>query len=132
MRTRIHFVARRIPVALEGIGNDVTMVWNVYSGGNDQVFGAPAQAVSKTRVIPALLYFVSATTQLRQFAEVQAGDCIMDISPEITLDGLNDLRFVIDGQEWSSKPISESLARYWAVMQGNRKLWNTIILRRCG
>lgn len=119
----------RIPELVEGAGNPVKMVWSLTVAGGDPVFGVPAAVTPESREIMALTHFVTATTQLRQFAEVQAGDCLMDISPEIQLDGLQDLRFVIDGREWSSKPISESLAKYWDVMQGGRKLLQTVLLQ---
>ena len=145
MRTRIDFIADdRAPDVLEALGNDVVLVWKewpVLADGHqampDAVDGTRSGTPEiKTQTVKALLHFVTATTQLRQFAEVQAGDCIMDLSPDILLKGREGLRFIIGasrtcpGEEWSSKPVSEQLAQCWDAMQGNRKIFQTVLLRR--
>ncbi|MDE2105481.1 MAG: hypothetical protein KGL39_50100, partial [Patescibacteria group bacterium] len=94
------------------------------------VDGAPnVPMVDKQLVVKAMLYYVSATTQIRQFTEIQAGDCIATFNPGLELKGKESLRFVIDGQEWSSKPVSEQLSSHWGVA-ANLKLYQVALLRK--
>ena len=133
MRTRIDFIAGRMPDFTSSIGCDVQLYWQAPRGGamqRDPVDGVPTvPMVPLTETVRALLYFVSATTQLRQFAEIQAGDCIATFNPDQTLKGRDSLRFVIDGEEWSSKPVSEQLSSYWG-RAANLKLYQVVLLRK--
>ncbi|MDE2102855.1 MAG: hypothetical protein KGL39_36765 [Patescibacteria group bacterium] len=133
MRTRIDFIAGRIGDAVETVGGYVTLCWKEPAGApltRDTVDGAPnVPMVDKQLVVKAMLYYVSATTQIRQFAEIQAGDCIATFNPGLALQGKESLRFVIDGQEWSSKPVSEQLSSYWGVA-ANLKLYQVVLLRK--
>jgi len=120
--------------ATSSIGCDVVLCWKAPSGGQpparDPVDGAPtAPMVDQAETVRALLYFVSATTQIRQFAEVCAGDCIATFNPDTRLKGRESLRFVIDGEEWSSKPVSEDLSSYWG-RAANLKLYQVVLLRK--
>ena len=115
------------------MGCNVQLYWQAPQGGamaRDAVDGAPTVPMMRlTETVRALLYFVSATTQLRQFAEIQAGDCIATFNPDQVLKGRDSLRFVIDGEEWSSKPVSEQLSSYWG-MAANVKLYQVVLLRK--
>ena len=120
--------------AIAGIGCDVVLAWRAPSGAatiiRDPVDGAPTvPMVDRSETVRALLYFVGATTQIRQFAEIQAGDCIAAFAPDVCLKGKDSLRFVIDGEEWSSKPVSEQLSSYWG-MAANLKLYQVVLLRK--
>ena len=134
MRTRIDFIASRMPVATASLGCDVVLRWQEPTAGapltRDAVDGAPTTPMTGAcETVRALLYFVSATTQLRQFAEIQAGDCIATFNPDVALRGRESLRFIIDGEEWSSKPVSEQLAGYWG-RAADLKLYQVVLLRR--
>jgi hypothetical protein len=134
MRTRIDFIATRMPVATDSIGCDVTLAWKQPAAGQvlarDPVDGAPTVPMTDAReTVKALLYFVSATTQMRQFTEIQAGDCIATFNADTQLKGRESLRFLIDGEEWSSKPVSEQLSSYWG-RAANLKLYQVVLLRK--
>ena len=134
MRTRIDFIATRMAEFTAGIGCDVVLAWQAPAANVpltvDLVDGAPTvPMVPLTETVQALLYFVSATTQLRQFAEIQAGDCIATFNPDTVLKGRDSLRFIIDGEEWSSKPVSEQLSSYWG-RAANLKLYQVVLLRK--
>jgi len=137
MRTRIDFIAdARMPDVRETIGSDVELVWTgfVVPAGQtpapDLVDGLPpGTPTPKREKVKAFLYFVSATTQVRQFAEIRAGDCIAAFAPELDLKNRNSLRFLIKGEEWSSRPVSEELSRYWC-MAANLTLHQVALLRK--
>ena len=139
MRTRIDFIAGRVKEFTEGIGCDVVLAWRAPGSGVlgsgvaiplDPVDGAPTvPMIDRSETVRALLYFVGATTQIRQFAEIQAGDCIATFDPDLDLKGKDSLRFQINGEEWSSKPVSEQLSSYWG-MAANLKLYQVVLLRR--
>ena len=125
--------------AIAGIGCDVVLAWRAPSGAatiiRDPVDGAPTvPMVDRSETVRALLYFVGATTQIRQFAEIQAGDCIAAFAPDVCLKGKDSLRFLIapcggPPEEWSSKPVSEQLSSYWG-MAANLKLYQVVLLRK--
>ena len=50
-----------------------------------------------------------ANRRFRHFTEIETGDCVIEYSPEIRLEGRQELRFVIEGIEWSAKPMSQDL-----------------------
>ena len=139
MRSRIDFVAGRVATNLDESGTEVTLLWNAYAAGADVdpvtqvVSGTPTP---QSECIQAFLHFVSASSAVRQFNEIQIGDCLMDISPEVDLTGRSGLVFILptgphlSGQQWTSKPVSAELSAAWDVMQGNRRLFQTILLRK--
>ena len=139
MRSRIDFIADRIEANLEESGTQIVLVWNIWPAGavRDAVTGQYPGAPTPGRVcVPALLHFVSASSQVRQFAEIQTGDCMVDLSPKLDLKGKDGLAFLLpsgsDGalEEWSNKPISQELAVFWDTIQSGRKLWQTVLLRK--
>lgn len=145
MKSRIDFIAGRVEANLEQSGTDehgegvVELRWKEWpaDAAQDPTTGALSGDSSVyAEKIPAFLHFVNATAAVRQFAEIQIGDCIIDISPKVDLQtscrGLArmDLRYVINGVEYQNKPIGEKLSAHWDAAQNGRKLFQTVLLRR--
>ena len=141
MRTRVDFMAARLPIALATVGCDVGLTWQTWASGSgvsgsganepDAVDGlCSGTPISHTETVRALVHFAGGSTQLRQFTEIEAGDCLLDLSPEVVLRGRAGLRFTIAGEEWSMKPISSALAQIWDVQVANQKLFQTVLLRK--
>ena len=139
MKSRIAFIAGRIRGNLEESGTPVTLVWNTWPADAvrdpvSQMFTTPP--AEQRREVRAFLHFVNATAQVRQFNEVQVGDCILDLAPDVTLRGLETLRFLLptgDGgapEEWTNKPISTQLATFWDTLQQGQRLFQTVLLRK--
>lgn len=143
MRSNLAFISTRIGVNLAESGTNVLISWRAWPSNStlDPVTqsrtGTPT---TQTMRAQAFLHFpeIKANSVVRQFNEIEAGDCIADFSADVALDGLDSLTFTflnpdgtpIDGSVWVTKPISERLARSWgAIIQGAR-LFRTVLLRR--
>jgi hypothetical protein len=132
-----------IESSLEKAGTDVLVSWVGWPSGTpiDPVtqskLGSP---VAMSMTVKAFLHFPQppGNTAIRQFNEVEAGDCIADFHQDVELDGLDKLEFVfldrdgdpIDNQKWVTKPTGEKLAQSWnAVIEGQRLL-RPVLLRK--
>jgi hypothetical protein len=60
----------------------------------------------------------------------RTGDCVIEYSPEIRLEGRQALRFVIGGIEWSAKPMNQDLREVWDAVFAGRKLYKALLLKR--
>jgi hypothetical protein len=109
--------------------------------------------VEVSGTLRGLWHETGATTQLRRYAEIQAGDVIFDTDPAAlvtylpgqTLDGVTLLsgtvsldtmkakgaRFVRpDGAVYTQRDIGDELADAWGVMVGGQLLLRTLLLRK--
>ena len=96
MRSRIDFIADRIEINLAESGTQIALAWNIWPDGavRDPVTGQfPGTPTPGQAGVPALLHFVSASSTVRQFAEIQTGDCMVDLSPKLDLKGKDGLTF---------------------------------------
>jgi hypothetical protein len=138
MRSRISFIQARIRGNLEESGTEIVMQWNEYgSPDTDPVTGARIATPTQNQcTIRAFVHFVSASSVIRNFTEIETGDAILDLAPEVTLRNKDGLTFLLPTGEsgclepWTNKPMSEHLARYWDAMAGGRKLYQTVLVRR--
>ena len=140
MRTKIDFIADRVEGSLEQAGTDVGLAWNEWPAGSvaDPVTGVMSgKPTARTETIKAFVHFVQpASALVRNFNEIETGDCIIDYASGVTLEGRTDLRFTIGSNlggapvEWSAKPLSELLAETWDAMFANRRLFKTLLLKR--
>jgi len=143
MRSRIDFIADRVEGNLEESGTPIVLAYNIWPSAavRDPVTnlfpGNPQPARTPVR---AFLHFVGATSVVRQFNEIQMGDCIADISPKVDLTNRDGLVYllptgpVVNGESsletWSNKPLSSQLAAFWDTQQGGRRLFQTVLLRK--
>ena len=133
MRTALPTILRRIPLNLQESGTDVTLTWTEFSGATtDPVTGARSggTATTKTTKVKGFIHEVSATSVVRQFAEIEAGDAIVDLAGDVALDGKEALRFTIDGRQFVAKEIPEKLARSWDVIFRGKRLHRSVLLRK--
>ena len=138
-------MAGRMEANLEESGMRIVLVSRTWPPGSErdpvtQVYtGTPTEVREEVRVF---LHFVSASSSVRQFNEIQVGDCIVDMSPAVVLTGRDGVSFLLPTgatpagggepalETWSNKPISTQLAAYWDTMQSGRRLHQTVLLRR--
>lgn len=139
MRIPVRQIARECAATIRQNGVDaagdglVELLWTEVTGGTlDPATGALVGGVEAPRRlrIPALLHFVGASAEERRFAEIQVGDCLVDLLPDAPVDGLTGLRFRINGEEWVPKGVSDMLARKWDTMMGGVRITRTIALRK--
>lgn len=130
-RRHAHII-RQNGVDANGRGQ-VQLLWQELVGGSlDPSTGAQVGATATPRhtFIPGLVHFISAATVERRFAEVQVGDCLVDLLPDAPVDNLTGLRFRINGEEWVPKDIPALLARQWDTVVGGVRLTRTLLLRK--
>lgn len=134
MRTNLPFILHRMALNLEENGTDILLSWQEFVTGpttDPQTQSLIGVAQPKSEIVRGFVHFVAAAsqTQVRQFTEVEVGDCIVDLPPDTVLEGRQGLTFTIDGRVWQPKNIGDKLAQSWdAVVQGER-LYRTILLR---
>ena len=115
-------------------GSPIVLQWNTLSGGTlpDPVDGTvPASALTaQTATHHAFIHQIAMAgrSQVKQFNEVEEGDLILDFAPDVALDGLRDLVFVVNGKPYVAKEISEKLAQSWdATVQGQRLMRSVLV-----
>jgi hypothetical protein len=126
--------AARLALKQRGPATDVLIVWREFTGGTiDPVTGAHTGGTSvvKQLVLRGFVHFVEpASTTVRLYNEVEVGDCIADFAPDAPLDGKAGLTFIIGGEPWVQKEISQALAKSWDLQAGSEKLFRTVLLRK--
>ncbi len=138
MYSEIENLADRFDENFEESGTDILLKWNTWPSTvtlDPVTEEKSAPAVPMTECIKAFLYFVSATSTIRQNAEVETGDCIVDFPACVDLSNREDMVVVITPRggppsEWVTKPMSGKLQQAWTEMQGGIRLYNTILLRK--
>jgi hypothetical protein len=134
MRSNLPFILSRIPANLAESGTDVIIGWDEITGGTvDPVTRSivGGTVTPQTATVKAFLHFVGiATSGVRQFNEMEAGDCIADFAPDVDLDGKTNLTFTINGEVWMAKELSQRLAKTWDVQAQGQKLFRSVLLRK--
>lgn len=136
MSTDPAFIAQRMKVKLQdaGLAIDVVLKWKVHAGGTlDPVTNATVGAVvtSQTSTVRGLVHFVQAGTfAVREFTEVETGDAILDLAPDVAIDGKKELIFEFNGAKWDRKPMSEKLAQHWDTVLGGVRITRSVLLRK--
>lgn len=121
-------------VELEDSGTDILLQWQELTGTSiepqtQSVLGTPGL---RELVVKGWVHYVQAAaqSQVRQFAEIEVGDCLVDLPPEVVVDGLLGLTFTIKGVVWRPKRIGDRLAQSWDMVVVNERLVRTILLSR--
>lgn len=136
MRSRPDFIHQRVAENLaEGGGNvtDVVMTWREWPAGStlDPVTQArTGTPIERNQVLRALVHFVQPANvnQVRQHAEIEVGDCIVDFAPDAPIDGKDEPRFIIAGQQWVPKKVNGKLPSSWDALVGGQKMFRTVLL----
>ncbi len=124
---------RRMLSRMQQLGTPVIVRWAIIADAVlDPTTGAQLGALTvASQTIRAFVHFVAPITSgIRQFAEVEAGDVIVDFPPGINLDGKKQLTFEIGGIVFVQKEAGEKLAAYWDTMFSGDKLCRTLLLRK--
>ncbi len=135
MRSNLEFIESRIAENLEESGTDIVLTWREFSGATvvDEINGGKlGTSEERTETVKGFLHFPQiAGTQVRQFNEVQVGDCIVDFAGDVELDGKEGLRFTINGESYEIKPISDALRKSFDVVMQGVPLVRSVLLRKC-
>jgi hypothetical protein len=147
MRSNISKILQRLPGNLARNGTQVQVSWQEWPADavvdpvtQTKVLADGQSPVARSKVVPAFLHFPEpgANSAVRQFNEVELGDCIADFHQDVALDRLDKLEFLfldrdgqpVDGQAWVVKQTGDVLARTWgAVVQGQR-IFRSVLLRK--
>jgi hypothetical protein len=97
----------------------------------------PVAPTQKTAQVGALVHYVSARTNLRQFTEIQAGDAIVtfeaapvDVNNQpVDFAQMDEIIFEMDGKRWVQMAVGKGLAQYWDAVLGGYPISQTIVLR---
>ena len=74
--------------------------------------------------------FSSASTVPRRFAEIEQGDAILDLSPDFSLTGKEQVRFMIRDQLWEPKQTGDELTAIWDAVVADVPTAKTILVKR--
>jgi hypothetical protein len=133
MRSRIGFITMREGLNLKQSGTDILLKWKEWTGTTtqDPTTGSTlGTSVDKSEIIKGFPHYIKATTTVRQFAELEVGDCLLDLHRDQQLKGRNGLVFVIAGEEWKQKEIAGKVASYANAIASNQKIFQTVVLRK--
>jgi hypothetical protein len=152
METNVAFAQRRMAMKLGGRGGPSSALqvrWTETTGGQvDAVTGAliggEEREVSGT--LRGCVHETEAKSVIRQMAEIQVGDLLLDLSPlarvtryadglEVSLESLQDqgVRFehpMGSGRWYMQANVGERLAQAWRVTVGDQELVRTMLLRK--
>lgn len=147
MRTRFGFCQVRAALALHGAGsgaNTIEVRWVEVTGGTvDPGTGGRigGTRTAKSGTLRALAFQEPPSTVVRNYAEVEAGDLILDTdaagtvtlpdATTTTLDAIAALGpvFVYGGRSYSQKKVGAGLSAAWDVASNGQKLFRTLLLR---
>lgn len=134
MRSNLAFILDRMPLNLAESGTDVRLDWYIVTGGvADPISGSTAGGTRtpQTETVKGFVHYVQvAQSGVRQFAEFEAGDCIVDFGPAVTLEGRLGLTFLIDGQRWVAKELGEQVGKTWDALVQGQRLHRSVLLRK--
>ena len=146
--TNLSFIEHRLALRLRGTvniagGTSVLVTWIDTAGGTlDVASGALVGGVQTpaSGVLPALGIEEPARSVVRQFAEIQAGDLLLEVDaaalvtrPDgstVALDTLDGPRFTWGDTVYAQKEAGTGLVTGWNALVANRKLYRTLLLRR--
>jgi len=109
-------IQKEISACLANVGTPVTLRWREWVGTPtiDPVTKSKiGTSTQQTETVNGLFYEVGASNVERRFAEIQKGDAILDLPPSVTVNGRDQLEFVINGREWVMKEVGGELAETW-------------------
>jgi hypothetical protein len=87
--------------------------------------------VAKTKEVKALVHLVAPITSgVRVFAEIQAGDAIIDFDPDVDLANKPGLVFSFAGQDWVQQKVGKDIEGSWDAYCGDQRLHRTVAVRR--
>lgn len=114
------------------VGSTITLRWTEWAGGasTDVVTGGYTGAgTEKSESLKALVHEVNATTSLRQHAEVEVGDLLVDFLGDTDWSGRLNLRFEWQGRIYVQKEVGTRLAQAMGTWIRGVNLTKTVLLK---
>jgi hypothetical protein len=118
---------------------DVTVVWNTanLAAADPNLEATYPTAMMQSGTWPALVHFIQpAVTGLRQFAEIEIGDAIVDFSHEAEIPAnARGATFYIagDARTFVQKQVGKDLAEAWdLIVEGQRVMKTFLITEQSG
>ena len=134
MRSNLAFIVSRIASNLAESGTDITLGWDVMTGGTFDPVKQTTVGGTLTRptsTVKGFIHFVQIARQgVLHFNEFEQGDCIVDLAPAAAVDGLTNLRFTIAGERWVAKDLGAKLAKTWDVVAQGQRLYRSVLLKK--
>lgn len=134
LRTRLPSILRRAALLAYRRGTAITLRWVETTGATeDATTGAlvGGTATAQSEVVKCPVHFVSAAnvSQVRQFAEVEIGDVLLDLPAATEVDTRRALTFLIDGRVFERKTVGSRLARSFDVVVDGHRFFRTVLVR---
>lgn len=87
------------------------------------------EEVTATAEHKALVHFISAEeVRAKGLVELRVSDAILDFDPSLSFDGMNNLRFVIDGKTYAQKSVAKEAQNYYDLLVGGERMFRTVIV----
>jgi hypothetical protein len=97
MRSNLPFIMDRLRLNMAESGTIVVLNWVTLSGGTLNLVTKAmdgATATARAQVVKGFAHFMNAGSyEVKVFNEVEIGDCILELEPDVVIDGKQDLRF---------------------------------------
>lgn len=145
MTSRLPFIQKRLELNLSKDGTDVVLYWVEIVGGALDPTGAIVSGTETlmSGTMKGFVHAEPAKSVVRQFAEIEAGDLIVDLGPspdvtllsgtgKVSLDSISSKgpRFQVGGELYVQKEIGDKLGKSWDVILRGQKLSRTLLLRK--
>ena len=133
MKTNMPCARIRVQLRMREHGTKIILHYVVMTGVTvDTVSGTETgTATPRQKVIRGFFHEVGpATSGLRVYSEIEIGDAIIDIPPDVSIDGLKEPEFEINGRRWVQKEVSRDLAKSWDAVWADQRMVRTILLCR--
>lgn len=136
MRSNLGFILDRLPLNIAESGTDILLHWSTVTGGTfdvtTQTTEGGVKSAHSTTVRALAVHFIqdAASWRIQGYNEVQVGDKIVDFGPDVALEGKAELRFEIDGELWTQRPLGGNPAKSFDATIQNQPLCRTVILMR--
>jgi len=120
---------------LSGVaGTEITLHWVETTGGTvDRITGEVVGATSEdqSETITGLVHFVGVSKSgYLVHNELQIGDAILDLDPDVDLDTKKNLVFEFGGHRWVQANVGDELVKAWDTLVGDQEVFRTIAVRR--
>lgn len=114
-------------------GTDILMEWETLTdvsidGPTGARIGTPTV---QSETVKGFIHFPDFSTRtVNLYAEIEMGDCIVDLHPDVVIEGRDKLTLTINGEKWQQKKIGTQLARMWDTVFENARFCRTLLLRK--
>ena len=132
MMTRMGQNISRVRARIDLHGTPIVLKWNTAVGGTTDpttrnTIGGTVTA--NTSTIKGFVHFINpAITGYRAFTELQTGDAILDLDPEVNLEGKPDLIFEFCGQQWMQKNVGDQVAKALDAVYGGSSVSRVVVV----